>query len=140
MTPTQAMELWLGPSHNGSSFESDEHRREVWFRYRDRLMQQWGRHGRRPQAWWQHESSQFGLHRYPTFQYERSVLWETPGVLTEAERAELEEQWRREWDRVWDEPNFFRGDEARVHHLVWADVPPELVYKWLAERERALAA
>jgi hypothetical protein len=139
------MELWLGPGHSGSAFESDEHRREVWFRYRDKLMRQWGKGGRRPQGWWWYESSQWGLHRYPTSKYERSVLWETPGVLTEAERAELEAEWRREWDRCWEDESFFHcsgpgkiftGDEARAYHLVWADVPPALVNLWLAERER----
>ena len=52
MTHTQQMELWQGCGHNGSSFESDQHRREVWFRFRDKLMQLWGRGGRRPQGWW----------------------------------------------------------------------------------------
>ena len=83
--------------------------------------------------------------RYPGSQYERSVLWEA-GVLTEQERAELEREWRCQWDRCWDEQRDFfhcagpdkiyRGHEARVRHLAWADVPPALVYLWLAERER----
>jgi len=83
--------------------------------------------------------------RYPGFQYERSVLWETSGVLTEEERGELVRGWRRQWDHCWDDPNFFHcagpdkiysGHEARVRHLAWADVPPELVYRWLDEREQ----
>ena len=85
--------------------------------------------------------------RYPGSQYERSVLWEA-GVLSEDERAALEREWREAWEFCW-RPNFFHcarpgkiynGDEARVRHLVWADVPPELVYKWLDEREQALVA
>ena len=144
LNATQEMELWLGPGHSGSAFESDEQRRQAWFRFRDRIMRQWAKGGRRPQGWWWYEASQWGLHRYPG-EYERSVLWETPGVLTEAERSELERGWRREWDRCWDDPHFFHcagpdknftGDEARVLHLKWADVPPELVYRWLDERER----
>ena len=144
LNATQEMELWLGPGHSGSAFESDEQRRQAWFRFRDRIMRQWAKGGRRPQGWWWYEASQWGLHRYPG-EYERSVLWETPGVLTEAERIELEREWRREWERCWDDPHFFHcagpdknftGDEARVRHLVWADVPAELVYRWLAERER----
>ena len=99
-------------------------------------------------GWWCYEAREMGL-RYPTYAYERSVLWETPNVLSEAERAELERKWRHEFDRCWDDPHFFHcagpdknftGDEARVRHLVWADVPPELVYKWLDEREQALVA
>jgi hypothetical protein len=138
------MELWLGPGHQGSSFESDEHRRAMWFRHREKLMGWWGKGGKRPMAWWAYEAPEKGL-RYPGSAYERSVLWETSGVLTEAERTGLEAEWRRQWDRCWDDPHFFHcagpdknftGDEARVRHLVWADVPPELVYRWLGERER----
>jgi hypothetical protein len=137
------MELWLGPGHSGSAFESDEHRRAMWFRYRDRIMRQWAKGGRRPVGWWLYEAHEKGL-RYPTSQYERSVLWEA-GVLGEEERAQLESEWKREWERCWDDPHFFHcagpdknftGDEARVRHLVWADVPPALVDLWLAERER----
>src|SRR5262249_12066035 len=131
MNAQMAQELWLGPNRNmGSSFENETHRRETWFRFRDRLMQQWGRHGRRPLAWWIYEAPEKGL-RYPGSDYERSILWETPGVLTEQERAELEREWRCEWDRCWeDEQHFFHcagpdkiytGDEARVRHLAWAD-------------------
>jgi hypothetical protein len=140
------MELWLGPSHNGSAFASDEHRRAAWFHHREKLMGWWGRGGRRPLGWWAYEAPE-GL-RHPGYEYQRSVLWETPNVLSEAERAELEREWRRQWDRCWDEHFFhcagpdkiYNGDEARVRHLVWADVPPELVYKWLDEREQASVA
>ena len=144
----QMMELWLGPRSNGSAFRSDEERRAAWFRHRDRVMQLWAKGGRRPMGWWCYEAREMGL-RYPTYAYERSVLWETPNVLSEAERAELERKWRHEFDRCWDDPHFFHcagpdknftGDEARVRHLAWADVPPELVYKWLDEREQALVA
>jgi hypothetical protein len=111
-------------------------------------MKLWAKGGRRPQGWWYYEAPQLGL-RYPTSQYERSVLWETSGVLTEQERAELEREWRHQWDRCWENESFFHcagpdkiynGDEARVRHLAWADVPPVLVYRWLAEREQALVA
>jgi hypothetical protein len=141
------MELWLGPSHSGSSFENDTHRREAWFRNRGKIMRLWGKGGRRPMGWWCFEAREMGL-RYPGFEYERSVLWETPGVLSEEERAELEREWRRQWDRCWDDLHFFHcagpdknftGDEARVRHLSWADVPPALVDLWLAERERRAA-
>ena len=145
----QTMELWLGPRSDGSSFGSDEERREAWFRHRDWVMRLWAKGGRRPMGWWYYEACEMGL-RYPTYAYERSVLWETPGVLTEQERAELEREWRRDWDRCWDEQRHFfhcagpgkiyHSDEARVRHLMWADVPPALVDLWLAERERALVA
>src|SRR5215469_370777 len=111
MTATQEMELWLGPGSNGSSFESDEHRREVWVRYRDKVMRQWGKHGRRPYAWWYYESAAFGVgHGRHPGAHERSILFEFPefaSVLTPEERAELEAYWRREFDRSWDEHFFF---------------------------------
>jgi hypothetical protein len=144
LNATQEMELWLGPSHNGSAFASDEHRRAAWFHHRANLMGWWGKGGRRPMGWWCYEAREMGL-RYPGYEYERSVLWEA-NVLTGEERSQLEAEWRREFDRCWDDPHFFHcagpdknftGDEARVQRLVWADVPPELVYRWLAERERS---
>jgi hypothetical protein len=145
LTQTQELELWLGVCHYGTTFASDEHRRAAWFHHRDRLMRWWGKDGKRPMGWWWYEAPEIGL-RFPGSKtHERSILWETPGVLSEDERAQLEAQWRREWDRCWDDANFsycaepgkiYTGDEARVYHLLWADVPPALVYLWLAERER----
>jgi hypothetical protein len=137
MTRTQEMELWLGPGHSGSSFESDEHRREVWFRYREKLMQQWGRDGRRPFGWWRYECPE-GL-RFPGLAHERSILYEE-AILSEEERSQLEARWRREFDRSW-EPHFFfcagpdkifTGDVARELHWIWADLPPVLHEKWIA--------
>src|SRR5262249_6606266 len=56
------MELWLGPfPHLPPAFDSDEQRRELWFRHRDRLMEQFGAHGRRPQAWWRYEAGESRL-------------------------------------------------------------------------------
>jgi hypothetical protein len=136
------MELWLGPSHHGSAFESDEHRRAAWFRYRDRIMQRWGRGGHRPQGWWMYEAPE-GLW-YPGHDHERSVLY-TAGALTEEEARELRERWREEFDRSW-EPHFsfcagpekiFTGDAGRVKHCLWADVPPDLYEEWMAERQRS---
>lgn len=97
-------------------------------------------------GWWAYEAPK-GL-RHPGYEYQRSVLWEA-NVLGEEERAQLETEWRREWDHIWEHEQFFHsaapdkiysGDEARVKHLVWADVPPVLVYRWLDERERLKAA
>jgi hypothetical protein len=69
ITSTQEQELWLGPAdHQPSAFASEEQRRELWFRHRDRLMGWWGRGGRRPQAWWQFDSPI----PYPGYDHERS--------------------------------------------------------------------
>jgi hypothetical protein len=149
MTATQEMELWLGPGQNGSSFESDEHRRAMWFRYRDKVMRQWGNHGRRPYAWWYYESAAFGVGhgRHPGVAHERSILFEFPefaSVLTPEERVELEREWRRQFDRSFDEHFFFcagpgkifTGDIARELHWLWADIPPPLLDQLMAERQR----
>jgi hypothetical protein len=139
------MELWLGPGSSGSSFESDEHRRATWFHHRDRVMRQWAKGGRRPAGWWAYEACEWGLRGYAGYEHERSILYETPGVLTAEERAELEAQWRREFDRSWDKHFFycagpdkiFTGDVARELHWLWADLPPELLDKWMAQRREA---
>jgi hypothetical protein len=52
ITPLQEMELWLGASHHGSAFASEEERRRLWTEHRERLMRWWGQGGHRPQAWW----------------------------------------------------------------------------------------
>ena len=105
MTLTQEMELWLGPGDNGSSFESDAHRRETWFRYRDRLVRQWGKSGRRPMGWWLYESP-FRNPRHPGVAHERSSLYEFSDILSADERTELEAWWRKEFELSW-RPNFF---------------------------------
>jgi hypothetical protein len=71
ITRLQEMELWLGRSHRGSLFASEEERRSAWFEHRDRLMGYWGNNGRRPQAWWKFEAP----FKYPGFNRERSALW-----------------------------------------------------------------
>jgi hypothetical protein len=50
------MELWLGPSHHGPAFASEEERRRLWNEHRDRLLRLFGQDGRRPMAWWKYES------------------------------------------------------------------------------------
>jgi hypothetical protein len=90
LTHSQELEFWLGPAHHGSSFESDEHRRAAWFRHREKLMRLWGKGGRRPMGWWLYEASEWELRGYAGYEHERSILYETSGVLGEQERTELE--------------------------------------------------
>ena len=88
-------------------------------------------------------SAVLGLRRYPGYEHERSVLCEFSDVLSEEERAQLEAEWRREFERSW-RPNFcyckegriFTGDIARELHWLWADIPPPYLDKLMAERER----
>jgi hypothetical protein len=144
MTHTQQLELWLGPGNGGSSFESDDHRHEVWFRYRDKLMALWGKNGKRPMGWWLYEAAEWGLPPRHPGTHEQSILYEFSDALGAEERAELEAYWRREFERSW-RPNFFycagpdkiySGDDARWQHWLFVDLPPELLDKWMAERQR----
>ena len=147
LTHTQAMELWLGASHNGSAFADDEHKRAAWFRNREKLMGWWGKNGRRPMGWWCYEGREMGL-RFPGQAHERSALYEFTDVLSADERAQLEAEWRKEFDRSFEEHFFycagpdkiFTGDAARRQHWLFVDLPPPLLDKWLAEREQALVA
>jgi hypothetical protein len=144
MSLSQQQELWLGPGNSGSVFRSDEHRREVWFRFREKLMQLWGKNGKRPYGWWRYEGSEWGLpSRHPGV-HERSILYEFSDALSAQERVELEQFWRREFDRSFDEHFFYcagpdkiySGDDARWQHWLFVDLPPPLLDKLMVERQR----
>jgi hypothetical protein len=142
LTHWQEMELWLGPGPHGSAFESRAELRDAWARNRDRLMTIFAKHGRRPAGWWEFEAP------FPRpFEHEASALY-TAGLLTESESTELLNMWRREFKRA-NEPDFFfttapgrilKGAAARQAHLQWADVPPQLIEKWSADRRHRPAA
>src|SRR5215472_4944015 len=88
--------------------------------------------------------SPFLSRRHPGTEHERSILYEFSDVLGSEERTELEREWKREFDRSWDEHFFycagpdkiFSGDEARWRHWLFIDLPPPLLDRWMAERER----
>jgi hypothetical protein len=102
-----------------------------------------GRHGKRSMGWWLYESP-FRSRRHPGTDHERSILYEFSDVLSADERAELEAEWRKEFDRSWEEHFFycagpdkiFSGDDARWQHWLFVDLPPPLLDKWMAERQR----
>ena len=134
----QEMELWLGPSHRGSAFESEAQRQWAWTQHRDRVMAVWGKHGKRPWAWWRYESG-----RAHPGDREASTLYEM-GVLAPEERAELERWWRGQFERA-QAPDFWlclgpgrflEDAPARRAHYKWADVPRELLKEWTRERRR----
>jgi hypothetical protein len=138
----QQLELWLGVSHRGPTFESDDERRAVWFRCRDRLLEMFGQHGRRPQMWWRYEAGELGL-RYPGYDHEQSYLYEH-AQLSEAESAELIAFWRKQFARA-QQPGFsyclgplkwVEGTRAQRELYRWADIPSSLIKKWSAERRR----
>jgi hypothetical protein len=144
---TQQQELWLGPSHDGSSFQSEAHRKAMWIRHRDKIMRLWGKGGRRPYAWWRYEAPEIGglgkSGRRP-YEHERSILYDfAPQVLGAEEKLELEKEWRKEFDRTWApgfsvcrEGQVITGQGARELHWIWMDLPLVLHDKWMAERQR----
>jgi hypothetical protein len=129
------MELWLGISHRGSLFASEEERRRQWFEHRDRLLQLFAHNGRRPQAWWCYESPV----PWPGFNLEKSTLW-AARLLGTAEARHLEEHWRSAFDESLA-PGFtfqgLTGRDAHVAFLVFNDVPAALAEEWAAALDAA---
>lgn len=85
------LELWLGPGHRGSIFNDVSELRQAWIKHRNKVMALWGTRCRRPAAWWEFETS----FEYPGYDDEPRFLYER-GLLSEAERAQLEAQWAAE--------------------------------------------
>jgi len=108
----------------------EEELREAWDRGRDVVMRLWARGGKRPMAWWYLEAPVLGL-AWPGADRQRSTLWRAPGVLGESERAEVEAEWRRDFDAAKG-----KGVRERREHYEFHDIPAELVEKWQAERRR----
>lgn len=126
LSPSEAMELWLGPGHNGSHFDSREALQAAWETNRDELMARWGSHGRRPAAFYEFEFD--GVR--PSYATERSTLWRI-GLLSAEERSELEAEWAQAFAQA-------RGMDARERreHYEHHDIPSELVTAWTATRRR----
>jgi hypothetical protein len=137
------MELWLGPSHNGSLFRDREELAQAWELARDYMLKTFGRPGRRPLAWWAFEATV----PYPGYDRETSVLYEI-GALDADERAALERRWRVEFESAFD-PDFFvavspseilEGPPARRVQFASVDIPRSLVKAWTAKRKRRARA
>jgi hypothetical protein len=138
LSPDQELDLWIGPCVAGA-FASDDERRAAWIRDRDRLSALFAAPGRRLMAWWQFEAPI----AWPGIERQASALYEA-GLLGEAEKAELEREWRQEFDNAQDS-NFWlcmgpgeilEGTAARRAHYREADIPAALVRKWTAEHRR----
>ena len=117
LTFSELEELWLGPSHNGSLFDSPEALRAAWDRGRDVVMRLWARDGKRPMGWWEFEAAALGL-EFLGLDRQEQYLFER-GALEEAETTELLRIWRRDFER---------GQKA--------DIPPALRRRWKAERRQ----
>jgi len=138
----EMMELWLGPSLNGSLFNSRQELEQAWKQHRDEIMARWGRQGRRPQIWWELEAPALGL-KWPGYFNEQSYLYDA-GALAAEEKAELERAWEMEFERA-QAPDFtlndgsgeiLTGDRARGAHYEHHDIPTALVKRWTAARRR----
>ena len=78
-------------------------------------------------AWWEFDAGDL---EHPGRDREQSTLWRA-GVLSESERAEVEAEWRREFDVT-------RGKSARERreHYEFHDIPDELIERWQGTRKR----
>ena len=139
LTLSELQELWLGAHPtSGSCFRSREELVAAWEAGRAVVMRLWARGGRRPAGFYEFEWEG----PRPPYDVERSSLWRA-GVLTEAERDELEAEWKVEFEKA-QRPDLFhhtgteilRGEPAQVAHYRWADIPRELVRRWTAARKR----
>jgi len=131
LTYSELQELWLGPSFNGSVFDTPEQLRAAWDRGRSVAMRLWGSGGRRPQAWWfLGDAASLGL-AWPGYDHEQSYLFEHD-ALSEAECEQLLAGWRKDFD----DACLLEDAVARRKHLDWADVPHSLRRQWQAARRR----
>jgi hypothetical protein len=142
----EQMSLEYGEAAHRSGFESEEARREAWFRNRDHILAGY-QHGRRPAAWWDYESPIARPHNY---EYEVAVLFEAE-LLSAEEKADRIANWRSQFDKA-QEPGFMfcighakpddtfatwlTGAPARRAHYEWAGIPRDLIRHWTAERRR----
>lgn len=135
LSASQEMALWMGEAPHKPAFHDEEEAREAWFYHRDRLLAAWGKHGRRPMAWW-HFESKFS---WPGLEREQSTLFEA-GALTEEEAAELVAWWHEQFERA-QRPDFFfcegpgrffSGAAARRRQYAWADIPDRIVKEFEA--------
>ena len=115
-----------------------------WRKHRDTIMQ-WAHPGKRPPEWWTYEKKK----RRPV-EHETSTLFKM-GELTKGELAELMPDWLAQYEKA-TAPGFaycvgqhpgttgalwIEGTEAREAYFRWADIPPDLIRKWNADRRRS---
>jgi hypothetical protein len=143
VTPAEIQELRFGPNPDDPNWRS-------LFRDRADLLRAWeiAREGlirhtspRRAMAWWELDAPALSL-QWPGLDYEKSYLWEH-GVLSGAEKAALEREWREAFDEA-QVPGFceytnntmVKGAQARRLHYQWAGIPDPLIKLWTREQRR----
>jgi hypothetical protein len=145
LTWDKELDLWLGagPRHNLTPFATLEARRAAWEKHRDRFIGKLpSSPGKRPAAWWDYDAPP-GLRR-PHGGCEASILWQA-GLLVGEEKAALEAEWRREFERAQTKGfmlcegpgKVLTGPAARRAHYVWADIPTELIKRWTVAHRQA---
>ena len=127
LTLSELQELWLGAHPTtGSCFCTREELVAAWAAGRAVVMRLWGRGGRRPAGFYEFEWNG----PRPPYAVERSTLWKL-GILTEAERVEVEHAWRVEFDAARG-----MGARERREHYEHHDIPDELIDQWQDERRK----
>jgi hypothetical protein len=138
LSHAQQMFLQYGPAPGwADAFSSEQECRLVWVCNRDDLLAAYPP-GRRPIAWWRFEARV----AYPGYDREPVVLYESE-LIGGDERAALEREWRREFERAFT-PNFFHCEASRIFnaaaarrmHFRWMGAPRALLASWVRERRR----
>src|SRR5262249_33286308 len=81
-------ELTIGPGQMGSVFSTREEAQAAWAKHRDEILSGWDHLARRPMGFYAFEVECSP----PDYDIERSTLWRL-GVLSEEERAAIEDEW-----------------------------------------------
>jgi hypothetical protein len=127
LTDAQENFLRYGPKDAyDSAFSDGAEVLTAWAQHRDRILRDY-QNGRRPWGWRAIDRPRLP---WKGFDRERSGLWRA-GVLTEAERTQLETHWRKAFEQAQD-----LDEAASKAHFAWADIPRELILRWTAERRR----
>lgn len=136
----QEMFLLYGPRDAYDDAFADEN--EVvaaWEQHRERILES-HQPGRRPWAWRAIDRPDLPWRGYAR---ERSGLWRA-GILSIAERAEVEAEWRAEFAKA-QRPGFMHvlgqgriltGAAARTAHYRAMDIPNELLREWRVRHRR----
>jgi hypothetical protein len=133
----EQLDLEYGPDDHRPGFRDEDERRAAWIQHRHWLMARC-KFGWRPDGWWSFEST---VPRPDDYERERALLWEH-NLLSPEERAELETEWREEFEHA-QTPDFtccigpskwLAGPAARRAAYRSASIPHALIRKWTKER------
>ena len=129
------------PDDYPKPWESRPVSHERWQKHRERMMAYAGA-GRRPPEWWRYESGQ----QRPVDRGDETILLYEMGEFSPAEIKRLLPDWRERYEKTHDDgfayftgDVWLKGEAAKLAHLRWAGVPPEIWRRWDEERARTIA-